>query len=185
MKHLGDRVSDLVDNRLDHDERDRALGHLAICELCRTEVELERTARAALRAMPSVEPSEKLYTTLLAIAEPGGPLPAEGPSQSAETADAVGVAGWREHTPMPKQSRFPMPARGVRYAAAGVLGAGAVVTMLAALGGEPSSEAEPPAAVVPPTNEFSFEHARSTGTLPFTEPASFLMTPSQSQDAGW
>lgn len=182
MKHLGDRVSDLVDNRLNHDERDRALSHLAVCELCRTEVELERTARAALRALPGAEPSAKLYATLLAIAEPGGPLP---PEQS-PSAEPSGVAGWREGTPVPRQPRIPVPARGVRYAAAGMLGAGAVVTLLAALGGEPRSETEPPpAAVVPPMNEFSVEHARTTGTLPFTEPASFLMTPIQAQDDGW
>ena len=63
MKHLDERISDLVDDRLEHDERDRALVHLTVCEHCREAVELERDARNALRSLPDIAPPAKLVAT--------------------------------------------------------------------------------------------------------------------------
>ncbi|RIQ28209.1 anti-sigma factor, partial [Jiangella rhizosphaerae] len=90
MRHLDERISDLVDDRLEHDERDRALVHLTVCAHCREAVELERDARNALRSLPSVEPSQRLVASLLALAEPGEPLPPAPPA-----AQPPPVAGWR------------------------------------------------------------------------------------------
>lgn len=185
MKHLDERISDLVDDRLDHDERDRALAHLTSCDHCRQQVELERYAKAALRSLPEVAPSDKLVASLLALAEPGGPLPPDRPSFPVSAAP---VAGWRTRTDRPagipgttrpeRSSRVSRrPARVVRYAAAGALSAGAIAVLLASLGGPTSSIQPPPAtvSVVPPVDQFTVEHARSTGNLPFAEPASLLV----------
>lgn len=51
MSHLGERLTALVDGELGHDERDRALAHLAACDLCRAEAD-------ALRALKQPAPRD-------------------------------------------------------------------------------------------------------------------------------
>ncbi|WP_250285986.1 MULTISPECIES: zf-HC2 domain-containing protein [unclassified Frankia] len=49
--HLGDRIAPLVDGQLDHDDRDRALAHLARCPACQWEVAELRRLKARLAAL--------------------------------------------------------------------------------------------------------------------------------------
>ncbi|WP_298331602.1 zf-HC2 domain-containing protein [Haloactinopolyspora sp.] len=186
MKHLDERVSDLVDDRLDHDERDRALVHLTECAQCRNAVEDERHAKNALRSLPDVAPSATLVQNLLALAEPGDPLPPEAPGSA-----PAPVADWRtreSHPPSrPGGRRLPRRVRTMRVAAVGMCTSGAMLILLAALG-SPSTTSDPsptPAGIVPPVEEFTLEHARSTGALPFVEPASLLVRQAGSLGGGW
>lgn len=188
MKHLDEHVSDLVDDRLDHDERDRALAHMASCAQCRESVEHERFAKSVLGAASDVEVPDALTDKLLALAEPAGPLPPD----DVDTA-GVDVAAWGEpavgpHTRMASHrhhrgSFIDRHRRGVRVAAGGMVGTGAVLMLLATLGAPSTGRDQAPTAVVPPLEQFTVEHARSTGGLPFSEPASFLV-PSLSTAAG-
>lgn len=190
MRHLDDRVSDLIDDRLDHHERDRALAHLAVCRYCREAVDMERYAKGALTSLPDIEVPPALMNKLMALAEPGGPLPPEN-SSAGRTAD---VAPWGSApgsylaaTATAQQTRpsfVDRHRRAVRVAAGGMVSTGAMLVMLASLGA-PSGlgRDETPETVVPPLTEFTVEHARSTGGLPFAEPAS-IMVPALSSWAG-
>lgn len=186
MRHLGERVTALVDDQLGHDDRDRALAHVMNCEQCRLEVERERETKAALRRLTDVEPPPSLVAALLALAEPGGPLPPERrpfpgaakPSATWRAREARPgggrpdtVAGPRRPEGAPRLNRR----RGrIQVVAAGALSAGALTLVLATLGGAGASSSVP-ATVVPPMEQFTVEHARSTGSLPFADPASVLV----------
>jgi hypothetical protein len=191
VKHLGIRVSALVDDQLSHDDRDRALAHVTHCEQCRVEVDRERETKAALRRLPPVEPPAALIKALLAMAETGGPLP---PQRRPFPGSATPAVGWRSHDRGPRASRAlvgqgsrrpqlaPRPARSrSQLAATGVLSAGALVLLLATIGA-PSASGPAPTAVVPPIQTFTVEHAKSTGALPFVEPASVVVPASVTGD---
>jgi anti-sigma factor RsiW len=75
VSHLGERITALVDGELDHDERDRALAHLAGCGQCRAEADAQRRLKQRLRSLGEVTPSAGLLTSLYAMGEPGGPIP--------------------------------------------------------------------------------------------------------------
>jgi anti-sigma factor RsiW len=79
-EHLGSRLGALVDGELAHDDRDRALSHLACCVQCRTLVEAERTLKSQLDAMPMPEPSARLMAALFQI--PQTERPPEPPAGS-------------------------------------------------------------------------------------------------------
>lgn len=79
-EHLGARLGALVDGELAHDDRDRALAHLAGCAQCRTLVEAERTLKTQLEAMPMPEPSARLMAALFQI--PQTERPPEPPAGS-------------------------------------------------------------------------------------------------------
>ncbi len=49
--HLGEQIAPLVDGQLDHDDRDRALAHLACCPSCQWEVAELRRLKARLAAL--------------------------------------------------------------------------------------------------------------------------------------
>jgi hypothetical protein len=198
--HLGDRVSPLADGHLDHDERDRALAHLARCDTCRRDVEGVRQSRAVLADLPAPVLPERLLESLLAIGsttstgrswqEPGSGAGPAGPAPPSRTAGA----GDRTAVPVPSRapragrpadrvdsrrpdsaapSRGRARARAVRAAAAGVIAATAVTLGVASLGVPDGGTA--PVAVVPPVERFTLEHARSTGSLPFVESAALLV----------
>ncbi|HEV2342798.1 MAG TPA: zf-HC2 domain-containing protein [Actinocrinis sp.] len=78
--HLGARLGALVDGELAHDDRDRALAHLAGCAQCRTLVERERVLKNQIEAMPMPEPSARLMAALFQI--PQTERPAEPPAGS-------------------------------------------------------------------------------------------------------
>jgi hypothetical protein len=81
--HLGGRLGALVDGELAHDDRDRALAHLAGCVQCRTLVEAERALKSRLEAMPMPEPSARLMAALFQIPQSEQPPqpPASPPPQ--------------------------------------------------------------------------------------------------------
>lgn len=79
-EHLGARLGALVDGELAHDDRDRALAHLAGCAQCRTLVEAERALKSQLEAMPMPEPSARLMAALFQI--PQTERPPEPPAGS-------------------------------------------------------------------------------------------------------
>jgi hypothetical protein len=75
--------------------------------------------------------------------------------------------------------------RGVRVAASGMVSTGALLVLLASLGAPANTgRDQTPATVVPPVEEFTLEHARSTGGLPFAEPASIIVPALRSIDDG-
>jgi len=72
---LSSRVSALADGSLPDDVRDRALAHVTSCPDCRADLEAERLLRARLQTLPAPRPSSALVAALLAMGEPGGPVP--------------------------------------------------------------------------------------------------------------
>jgi hypothetical protein len=70
--HLGPRLAALVDGELSHDDRDRALAHIAGCAQCRSLVESERTMKNQLGAMAMPEPSARLMAALFQIPQSHG-----------------------------------------------------------------------------------------------------------------
>jgi anti-sigma factor RsiW len=79
-EHLGARLGALVDGELAHDDRDRALAHLAGCAQCRTLVEAERALKNRLEATAMPEPSARLMAALFQI--PQTERPPEPPAGS-------------------------------------------------------------------------------------------------------
>lgn len=183
MRHLGDRVTALVDDQLDHDARDLALAHLARCAACQAEIDAERRIAATLRDLADVPPSAELVDKLLALAAPGGPLP---PERRPFPGAKAPVAEWRPTGAPPARpagSRRPPGTSslrrrgGVRLALAGSLSVGALTVALASLGG---ADVDPP--VAPPTQQFTFEHTRSSGSLPFYDPSAVVVPAGFPQD---
>lgn len=180
MKHLGERITALVDGQLDHDTRDLALAHLARCPSCQAAVAAERDISSTLRNLSDATPSPDLVGTLLALAEPGGPLPPARPSFPGATKP---VAGWRStygRSTSPAPARTPLRRRtSTRFAVASLASAGVLTAALASLGG-----AEPGTSVVPPMQEFTVEHARSTGMMPFSDPSTAVLRAGLPEDVG-
>ncbi len=90
--HLGERVSALVDNAMADDARDRALVHIAGCDLCREQVESARLLKRRLAVLPAPAVPAGLTARLLSMADPGGPIPprpAHLPGQPRVTPSAV------------------------------------------------------------------------------------------------
>ncbi|MEW2352657.1 zf-HC2 domain-containing protein [Spirillospora sp. NPDC029432] len=85
MSCLGERLTALVDGELGHEERDRALAHLALCERCRSEADALRSLKGRLRGLgglPASDGADDLPTPdfmarLRGMGAPGGP--AAGP----------------------------------------------------------------------------------------------------------
>ncbi|MBD0291974.1 MAG: anti-sigma factor [Jiangellaceae bacterium] len=188
MRHLGVIVTALVDDQLGHDDRDRALAHVTRCEQCRMAVELERQAKAALRRLPAARPPASLVASLRALAEPGDPLPPPRrplPGADAGQGTTVRDRAWITRRP-PAGRPGPVPGQRrpepgvrtrrdrVRVVAVGALSAGALTMLLATLGA-PATSGSPPASVVPPIRQFTVEHAKATGGLPFAEPAAVVV----------
>jgi anti-sigma factor RsiW len=88
--HLGERISALVDEALPADARDRALVHIAGCDPCRLEVESSRLLKARLSVLPAPQVPAGLTARLLAMSEPGGPIPPR-PSQLPTQPRVIGV----------------------------------------------------------------------------------------------
>ena len=58
MSCLGERLTALVDGELGHEERDRALAHLAVCDRCRSEADALRSLKGRLRGLGAVPPRD-------------------------------------------------------------------------------------------------------------------------------
>jgi anti-sigma factor RsiW len=166
VTHLGERLTALVDGELDHDERDRALVHLAACDRCRAEADALRALKRRLRAMGDALPADRLIDRLRAMGEPGDPLPPvvrRLPGQ-ARTPAATRPRDNRPRRAAATRRRLP---RG-RYLLAGaatlaVLGIGSAAF---AAGSEPRSLPR----VAPSVEQFAVEHALTSGDVPLTDP---------------
>ncbi|CAI7973674.1 Zf-HC2 domain-containing protein [Frankia sp. Hr75.2] len=87
--HLGERLTPLVDGQLSHDERDRALAHLACCSDCQAEVAEQRRLKARLSALATPTLPSTLTSTLLSlgareyqVARPAPPAPRRMPAMA-------------------------------------------------------------------------------------------------------
>jgi anti-sigma factor RsiW len=174
MTHLGERLTALVDGELSHDERDRALVHLAACDQCRAEADALRALKRRLRAMGDALPAESLLKRLQTMGEPGDPLPPAVrrlPGQSRTPAAPVRLTRPRDTRPVGGGSRRAVGTsrrlpRG-RYLVAGaatlaVLGIGSAAF---AAGADPRAPR-----VSPSVEQFAVEHALTSGDVPLTDP---------------
>ena len=173
---LGMRVSGLADGSLADDVRDRALVHVASCSGCREALDVERLLVHRLRELPAPAPSAALMGRLLALAEPGGPLPprsgrvAGTPRQP--SAVLVGLQPPGRPTAANRQpgSRRPLgrrenrrSARVLVVAAAGVLGVG--VLAVTAIGSTLPSYGP---SIVPPVDQLTVQQGSLGRENPFS-----------------
>ena len=174
MTHLGERLTALVDGELGHDERDRALAHLAACDLCRAEADALRALKRRLRAMGDAVPGERLLAKLQAMGEPGDPLPPvvrRLPGQSRGPSADRPATRPRDTRPAGRTRRAATTRRRLprgRYLLAGaatlaVLGIGSAAF---AAGSDPRSLPR----VAPSVEQFAVEHALTSGDVPLTDP---------------
>jgi Putative zinc-finger len=184
VTHLGDRISALVDGELGHDARDRALAHVAHCASCRTALEGERAVKDRLAAAAVPPPSPELTARLLALAEPGGPMPPRNrPMPLAPVVPTLPAPGRGPRFGAPgsrvdrsRPSARPRPARRTRHVAVGVASAAGLMLAMAFVAGAPAPPAGAP--VAPPSAELSAEHAATTSVLPLSDPAFDAVTAS-------
>ena len=152
--HLGDRMAALVDGELGHDERDRALAHLARCADCRLAVQQERWVKARLQSLPAGEPSAAMLSSLFAAA--GVPAPATAAGFSASTANT-------------RRGRTGLVLAGAGSVSAAMFG----VAYLLAGSGPSSAPAAP--TVSPTVGQFSVQFLGTTQDLPFADPAARVL----------
>ena len=163
--HLGERISALVDEALPADARDRALVHIAGCDQCRLEVESSRLLKARLSVLPDPQVPVGLTARLLAMAEPGGPIPPR-PSQLPTQPRVMGVptrptaARPQGSRPAGRSNRMsgPSPRRTVRLAA---LAGAALSTMVVAVVGLSSGVG--PESPRPPLTQLTSNVGSTTG----------------------
>lgn len=149
--HLGHAVTAFVDGELDHNRRDEVLGHLTHCLSCRSEVEVLRRLKLALRTDAPAVPSG-LAARLLAVTAPIEP-PAVPSAQSAR----------RLHVRR-RPVRHPRLRRTAMGGALLALGLGGALS----LAGPPPTRG--PLAPVDPTNAgFVLDHGAASNEVPFVE----------------
>lgn len=164
---LGDRIGSLADGAMPGDAATRAIAHVTVCQTCRDALELERLTIERLRSLPSPVPSGDLMVALLALGEPGGPVPQRRgrvPGTLRQPTAAVAApgaypSGW-PGTTSPSGSRRPggrrptVSRRAFVTAAAGALGAGALAVSV--IGGTAAlSPLRPP--VRPPVDHLTVD----------------------------
>ncbi|TNY35191.1 anti-sigma factor family protein [Thermomonospora catenispora] len=189
MSCLGERLTALVDGELDHDERDRALAHLAGCDRCREEADTLRRIKDRLRALaaPPTDPADApdlpdddFVKRLLALGEQ---VDVTSPPD-----EGSGSSMFPPPSPLPPRTVMPRPRdtrpagrafhRGAAVVAVGrrirrrylAAGAAAVVLGLGSasyLAGAVSDEERAP--VVPAFDRLEVEHALTNGVLPLME----------------
>lgn len=188
MSCLGETLTALVDGELDHDERDRALAHLAGCPQCRAEADTLRRLKDRLRSLASPPeavpdpdvPSADFLGRLYAMSEQPPPRRLIRPSVPAP-------ARPRDNRPAARVTAFSVRPTG-RPAALGparlgpalaarrlprrrYLAAGAAAAMVLGLGGASyalgGETGEP--AVVPAFDRFEAEHALTNGVVPLSD----------------
>ena len=176
-EHLGLRVTALVDGELGHDERDRALAHLAACSDCRQLADHERRVKARLSSMRSPAVAADLSARLLALA--AADVGARGAAPAPRARAAVGGSFT---APVVPRASFTAPAgrgptvrpdssrpgsrrrrRPTRWLAGG--GSVALLTLGAVLMlGAPSDRA----VVDPGQDRFMVEHVATSTEVPFS-----------------
>lgn len=94
--HLGERLCPLVDSQLQHDERDRALAHLAHCAGCREEVAEYRRMKQRLSGLWAPSLPAGLADRLVGLGGPGEQCP-----RPVETSVGLGFAAGRVGSAVP------------------------------------------------------------------------------------
>jgi anti-sigma factor RsiW len=145
MRHLGARLSALIDGELSDAQRERVLAHLARCEGCRREVAALRLLKRRMHALGDAAAGDALTWRLLALAPAGG----EG---------QPGRRAMRAHWPPPGRSRY---AWSLAVAGVATAGLGLAAAIFLAGGDRP-----PGPRVVPAVDVFMVQHAITTGQVP-------------------
>ncbi|WP_312874710.1 anti-sigma factor family protein [Actinomadura litoris] len=194
MSCLGERLTALVDGELGHEERDRALAHLAGCARCRAEADELRQIKGRLRGLSRLPasdgaddlPTDDFLTRLRSLAEPAAPA---APDDASGTRPAhPGTLGGQSTRPMRQPVRGAGPGRprdnrpaGRAVASAGsgalrrhqrrylVVGAATLFLGLGAASYAAGGRQEAPA-VTPAFDRFAVEHALTSGDTPMTDP---------------
>jgi anti-sigma factor RsiW len=141
-RHLGERLSALIDGELGDTQRERVLAHLAGCEGCRQEAAALRLLKRRMHTLGEAAAGDALTWRLLALGPAGG--------QGQPT---------RRAQPPPRRRRhvWPLAAAGVVTAGLGLAGA-----VFLAGGDRPP----PGPKVVPAVDVFMVQHAITTGQVP-------------------
>lgn len=174
MSHLGERLGALVDGELGHDERDRVLAHLAACAECRAEADLLRRLKGRLRSLGTSAMPVDLIGRLHAL---GGPVAPDAPLRPRRMGPSPGPGVG--YPPAAAQGRRPGDNRPGGRAGAAVarrrpqrarqLLAGAATLAVLGVGSASfaagGDEGRPPR-VAPSVQQFSIEHALTTGEVP-------------------
>jgi anti-sigma factor RsiW len=150
VRHLGHRLSALVDGELGAAQRDRALAHLARCEACRREAAALRALKRRMHALGEATAGTALTDRLMAM----------GARRPAPAAAGPGRRRW--------------PVRSL--AAAGLAVAGLGLPAAAFLAG--GAQQRPGPAVTPAIDLFTVQHEISTGSAPAGPTASPTATAS-------
>jgi anti-sigma factor RsiW len=143
-RHLGQRLSALIDGELSDTQRERVLAHLAGCEDCRREAAALRLLKRRMHALGDAAAGDALTWRLLALGPAGG----------------RGQPARRAHRPPARRRRryaWSLAAAGVVTAGLGLTGA-----VLAGSGDRPP----PGPKVVPAVDVFMVQHAITTGQVP-------------------
>ncbi|MBW8804760.1 MAG: zf-HC2 domain-containing protein [Catenulisporales bacterium] len=163
-RHLGDRLTALIDGELDHASRDRMLGHLAQCAECRSEADAERRTKARLGGLTEPQVPVELMLGLLSLdanrgAGAGSGVGGGGVPGSGSAAGPVGPAPFAFQTvPIrppaapasgrPTVGRAPVRPQRLRAAAIGAVSLAAIGTGVWLVGdfsGGAGGTAHPPA----------------------------------------
>ena len=150
MRHLGERLSALIDGELSDAQRERVLAHLAKCDDCRQEAAALRLLKRRMHTLGDAAAADALTWRLLALAPASGP----GPGQLPPWAVRAHLPGW----PVPPRRRhvWSLVAAGVVTA-----GLGLAAAVFVAGGDRP-----PGPRVVPAVDVFMVQHAITTGQVP-------------------
>jgi len=152
-RHLGERLSALIDGELSHAQRERVLAHLASCESCRQEAGVLRLLKRRIHALSDGDPAtgepaggDALTWRLLALVPAAGKGPgAQRPSR-----------GDRRAAPARRRTRW--------LVTAALAGGGLGLSVAAFLAGADRLPAGPK--VTPAVDVFMVQHAITTGQLP-------------------
>ena len=148
-QHLGELAAALVDGELDHDARDRALAHIALCTECREEVEAQRRLKEKVARLPAPPIPQRLTEALEAV-------PVTANRRQLHRAHIFRRA--RHWTP-----QHHGVARRVSTGVSTAVAAGIAVAIV--IGGPRSSGPT----VQPPVQRFTVEHVVTTGEVPLTD----------------
>ncbi|HEU4674393.1 MAG TPA: hypothetical protein VFS29_00280 [Motilibacteraceae bacterium] len=185
--HLGERTSPLVDGELDHDARDRALAHAAECPDCLAALDAERRLKSLLASAPSPAVPDALTARLLAIADPGGPMPPRErpfPAGAQPLAapprgtrrPAAGRPAARAGSSRPGGRRLPVPRRAVALAGGALSVTGLAMVAAFVVGGTgvgPGLDR-----VRPPVAALTSEHAATAGGFGLGDPGAAVVAAS-------
>lgn len=198
MSCLGERLTALVDGELGHDERDRALAHLALCERCRSEADSLRSLKGRLRGLggpPEAAGADDIPTPDFMdrlrdmgapgrVADPDG-LPPERPVRPQRRPQSAwapqprsAVSRPRDNRPAVRAAATVRPAGRAAGATAAVhrparhylaVGAATLVLGLGAASYAAGGQREAPT-VSPAFDRFAVEHALISGDVPMSDP---------------